>query len=175
MYYRMLRLGALGCGAVCLPQAQHAQASDSPHGSAQRTSMWWLFAILKDFGRGFHAALSREDDTFSRRVARFGHLSRVSVGEVAACAPLAPYAIRTLHLYKRLPKADWGDRVPPCNPWGAVVHTNVRYGSRARNTLDIYVPHGTFMSLRASSGTTGPPVPLRRVVFWVHGGLWMWG
>lgn len=99
------------------------------------------------------------------RLRRFGHIVRLFASEVAGTVQLAPFAAKAWQLHSQLR--------PPSHPGSAddEVHLvkSIYYGTRPRNTLDLYLPRQARTQAQggADSSSSGGGLP---VVLFVHGG-----
>lgn len=125
------------------------------------------------------------------KVQRLGQIVRLFASEVAGTVALAPFALKAQTLYNRLPPPATQSPVnkngssPAASPVAAssapaqqqqqeeggddvYLVKQIYYGSRPRNTVDLYLPGDVHQG--AGNNTRAAPV----VVF-VHGGAWRWG
>lgn len=96
------------------------------------------------------------------KVQRMSQIARLFAAEVAGTVALAPFALKASQLHRSLRPPPPPDGACCEDPHSVHVVKNIHYGSRPRNTLDLYVP----------AAASRQRVP---VVLFVHGGVWAAG
>lgn len=96
-----------------------------------------------------------------RKAQRFGQIVRLFASEVAGTVALAPFALKAQQLYNSIPSPSRS------NPSAEDVYLikSIYYGTRPRNTVDLYLPGEATQQEQEQQMRSGLPV-----VLFVHGG-----